>query len=313
MKKIFCLVFLLCFVFTGCNSTNSGNSTNSSNNENTNTNTNNKTNVEYVYWGKYPQSLASSEAIAYMNSTPNENGYYVSDYDNCEYVKTTGKQLESGYKFSNGETIIKTKTYYFKIEPIKWIVLGNDSNGNKLLLSEKVLWFGSFQTNYANRNAEWYNTDIPGNIYANNWENSDVRYWLNNSFINQAFSSNEQQALASASDFSNIEYSFEDRVFFLSSTEMTDTRFGFSNERFEDDIRRALTTDYARARGAWISTNSNDYGTSLYYWLRSSTPQESLFAEFVNNYGYIPGLGNDVGSKKGGYRPAIILKSDTAQ
>ncbi len=303
MKKILCLVFLFCFIFTGCNNTNSNN----------NGNTDNKTDVEYVYFGKYPQSLASSEAVAHMSSTPNENGYYVSGYDNCEYLKTTGNQLESGYKFSNGETIIKTKIYYFKIEPIKWIVLGNDSNGNKLLLSDKVLWFGSFQTNYTNRNAEWYNTDISGNIFANNWEHSDVRYWLNNSFINQAFSVSEQEALALASSFSNMEYAFEDKVFFLSSTEITSTQFGFSNERFEDDMRIALTSDYARASGAWISTNSKDYGASLYYWLRSSTPQQSLFAEFVNNYGYIPGLGNDVGSKIGGYRPAIILEGDSSQ
>lgn len=314
LKKCFSVIFVILLI--SCLSISLFACSNAINDDNTNSSNDNKKDEEstdtneYVYFGEYPQSLASESAVSQMSTAINENGYYVSSYDNAQYVRLLGNQRESGYKFANGSIIIKDAVYYFKVEPIKWQVLSTDESGNKLLMSKTVLYYGSFlpTQSYINKNANWYNklSGTPENIFANNWEYSTVRSWLNNDFLNKAFSIDIQPRIKSGNEFNKISYSLSDKVFFLSVAEVTNNNFGFSTENFEDSQRLAVASDYSRAAGVWMSTVNGYYGMSMNYWLRSAG-NGSLYAAFVNNYGYVLTNGNDVGSVKGGYRPAIVL------
>ena len=64
-------------------------------------------------------------------------------------------------------------------EPIEWIVLDYDRNNQQaLLLSRKILTHGTISLNI-------YNLTV-------DWENSQARTWLNNTFWDSAFSDEEK-------------------------------------------------------------------------------------------------------------------------
>jgi len=80
-----------------------------------------------VYYGTYPQTVVDdSSLISSLNSltSTNANGYY--EFEGEEYAKVVahpyGVSIRPDNKFINGSTIISLKTYYFKVEPIKWRV-----------------------------------------------------------------------------------------------------------------------------------------------------------------------------------------------
>ena len=97
------------------------------------------------------------------------------------------------------------------------------------------------------------------------WETSTLRKWLNNDFLNSAFSANEKAMIptVTVSADKNPDYSTnpgnatQDKVFLLSITEVN-KYFNFNS------ARRCEPTDYAVANGAW----KNDSG-NCYWWLRS--------------------------------------------
>ena len=115
----------------------------------------------YVAFGEWPQT----EAVDFNpTTTPKSHGIFVDNYyvdGNDNYVKEGGK--------------------YYKVEPIVWRVLTEDykdpegkSTGNALLLAESILTGGiPYYVDIKQRT-------IGGQpVYANNWQYSTIRAWLN--------------------------------------------------------------------------------------------------------------------------------------
>lgn len=138
-------------------------------------------------------------------------------------------------------------------EGIEWIILARTGD-NALLLSKYGLDVKEYHE-------EW--EDIT-------WEQSDIRSWLNGSFMDTAFTGEEQGAiLKTAVDNSqaegNSEYdtiggnNTEDRVFLLSYKEAFEDYFS------SDEDRICMPTDYAVQNGAW----TNDDTGACWWWLRS--------------------------------------------
>lgn len=138
------------------------------------------------------------------------------------------------------------------------------------------------------------------------WESCLLRKWLNSTFIRDAFSAEEQQAILLSDIDNHAEQGFDksisggkdtqDKLFLLSYSEM---------KQFLDnpDFRRCKATAYAKAQGA---ENKNDY---CIWWLRS--PGYGLsFATYVNSNGEI-GY-NYVNSKTISIRPAIWLNLNSS-
>ena len=75
----------------------------------------------------------------------------------------------------------KTKKSYFKYEPIKWRVIQSE-NEEAFLLSDVIL----------DKQAYGENEDKQGYI---TWEESSLRAWLNEKFMNRAFSDEEKEKL----------------------------------------------------------------------------------------------------------------------
>ena len=153
-------------------------------------------------------------------------------------------------------------------EDIEWIILARTGD-NALLLSK----YGLDAKEY---HEEW--EDIT-------WEQSDIRSWLNSSFMDTAFTGEEQGAILktevdNSQAEGNSEYdtiggnNTEDRVFLLSYKEAFEDYFSSDEERI------CMPTDYAVQNGAY----TNDDTGACSWWLRSPGLDQN-FAAIVRRDG----------------------------
>ncbi len=139
-------------------------------------------------------------------------------------------------------------------EKIEWLVLEKD--GDKALVVSK----------YA-LDCKPYNTENADMT----WETCSLRKWLNNDFLNAAFSETEQGQIVSATVTADKNPSYStspgndttDRVFLLSIPE--------ANKYFKTDNERTCgVTEYAAAQGAYTSYSYSAGGkAACWWWLRS--------------------------------------------
>ena len=252
----------------------------------------------YIYFGEYPQTIKASN-VSIISNTPDADGYYLGS-DGERYAKVVADPYNSGYTFSNNSSVIDGNTYYFKVEPIRWRIL-SESNGKAFILCDSII---------ANKAYDAGNN--------NNYANSDIRAWLNDEFYNSAFGE-LQQALIQTTEVDNSFYSTgyspnpyacentSDKVFLLSYREVTNSAYGFaSSSSTFDTARRMLTSDFSRATGAYMNTESSYYGNGE-WWLRSPDFDYSYSVRFVHYYGY--SLGNYTGAHYDTYGvvPALNL------
>lgn len=274
--------------------------------------------------GLYPQSKVNDqELIASLNDqsglrpTPDNSRlwksykYYIESSNNDDFMWyidiAVGKELYRGVYFTSyrpRQTVLSSSTsnsyqddsgyylntrYWFKFEPILWDVLSVNENTGPLLLSSKII-----------DGQEYYHLDdevriINGQtIYPNNYKESNVRTWLNNSFLNTAFSAIEQISIRTT-NIDNSAYSAgietneyetsntDDKLFLLSYREVVNVDYGFSTSIFLDDFRQRSTTDYAKAMGVYVQT----LGVNSYWWLRSPYSDYPFNVRSVNYGGRI--------------------------
>ncbi len=150
-------------------------------------------------------------------------------------------------------------------EDVEWLVL-EVKYGKALVISKYALDCQQYNTEF---------TDVT-------WETCTLRKWLNNDFINVAFSAEEKAMIptVTVSADKNPDYitnpgnATQDQVFLLSITEV--------NKYFSSDsARQCKPTDYAVANGAVES----DSGNFCWWWLRSPGIDQSSSARVVSGGG----------------------------
>ena len=202
-------------------------------------------------------------------------------YDQCEADKinlaTTGGFVFLGaYEQDNNTSNGK--------EDIEWLVL-EVKDGKALVISKYALDCKQYNTSY---------TDVT-------WETCTLRKWLNNDFINAAFSADEKAMIptVTVSADKNPDYNTnpgnatQDQVFLLSITE--------ANKYFSSDsARECKPTDYAVASGA------NSFSGNCLWWLRSPG-YDRIDAAYVLNDGTIPKYGGIVDADSAAVRPAMWI------
>lgn len=224
-----------------------------------------------IKYGLYPQTKVNSlTIISALNAlaNPESNGWYL--FDGEYYIKTVAKPYdthETDFKFDDGTIISKGTTYWFKCEPIVWNILDN-TNDEYCLLSNTLLDACCFSNSLSARpiNGKYVN--------PNNYEYSDVRTWLNGEFYNSAFAFGNSviqvtivDNSASSTNSPDNGYACSntfDKVFLPSYKDFMNSNYGFAS----DKSRECKTTDWARARGSYISTEYSYYGNAN-YWTRS--------------------------------------------
>lgn len=171
-------------------------------------------------------------------------------------------------------------------EGVEWLVL-EVKDGKALVVSKYALDCKQYNTS---------NTDVT-------WETCTLRKWLNNDFINAAFSSYEKAMIptVTVSADENPDYSAnpgnatQDQVFLLSITE--------ANKYFNSaGARQCEPTDYAVANGSRESHSGN----LCWWWLRSpGNTQDS--AAYVYSSGDVYESGSDVDIGTSAVRPAMWI------
>ncbi len=170
-------------------------------------------------------------------------------------------------------------------EDIEWLVL-EVKDGKALVISKYALDCKPYNTSY---------TDVA-------WETCTLRKWLNNDFINAAFSAEEKAIIptVTVSSDKNPEYSTnpgnatQDQVFLLSITE--------ANKYFSSDSAgRCELTDFAVANGA-LASNSG----YCWWWLRSPG-KDQFWATEVTCNGDGSEYGNYVDNERIAVRPAMWI------
>ncbi len=233
----------------------------------------------------------------------------------CEYW-----QGQNGYN-STG------KAYWFRFEPIKWRIL-TSTDDSAFLMSELSLDFLSLQPNFKSASndgvTEYFNTDedVPEGTYANNWEYTFIRKWLNDTFYNTVFNDLQKEivrttlvdnSVRSANLSSNSTYynngenkyaaqcnNTYDKVFLLSLQDITNEAYGFSKGVGTDSARKIERTDYAKFQGQpsldWFTRSpgcDSNKGLATYYTYREGRYGDyygNIVATNANPGGVVPAL-----------------------
>ena len=309
----------------------------------------------YVYFGSYPQTKVSDEPLvntlnAKAGELPTEEnsylwnsyGYYVNGYvkDYMWYIdeevdgsKYRGVYFASYRPYSCGGSSNKNNTYqddngyfesttyWFKYEGIKWRVL--TESGNRAFLMCDI----AIDSQQYYHTADTRTVDDK-KIYANNYAESEIRKWLNETFYNTAFNDLQKAIIRTTSvdnsarstnPFNNAtywnngenEYACEntlDKVFLLSEYEVTNPNYGFNNALFTEDTRRGLkSSDYAKSQGCGQNTYENSrYKGNCGWGLRSPYYDLSSGMGSVCFDGYYFG-GSDVDGTGSGVVPALWI------
>ena len=224
------------------------------------------------------QSKPVKAAVGLQNPTTNENG--VTTWD-CIYF--------GNYYQSNSSTK----------EPIKWRVLSVNGN-DAFLLADQNLDDKPYNEEY---------TDVT-------WATCTLRTWLNDAFLNTAFTSAEQVAIKDTTvvNSDNPKYgtgggkNTTDQVYLLSIAEASSVAYGFNGEfnASTDETREAKNTAYAKECGAWTGFVGSKYEGNGEWWLRSPG-MYGRCASVVTSYGYINVGGSDGNTNINAVRPALHL------
>ncbi len=245
--------------------------------------------VECYNAGKYDEAITAFKVLnGYKDSTDQIENCYIGKYGEELYNLIKSLKVGDTYKFGSYEQNNITADGK---EEIEWIVLDivHDKDSMSLLLISKyALDFRLYNTAYE---------DVT-------WETCSLRKWLNGTFVNAAFSAEEQNRIVKSTVTAdkNPEYSTSpgnnttDKVFLLSITEV--------NKYFSSDsARECQGTAYCYAQGAYKDDNGN-----CCWWLRSlGYSYFSYHATYVRSDGSVNGHGSHVDSGRFAVRPALWI------
>ena len=180
-----------------------------------------------------------------------------------------------------------------KKQPIKWRVLSVNGNDAFLLADQ-------------NLDAEQPYNEERADV---TWATCTLRTWLNDTFLNTAFTSAEQAVIKNTTvvNDDNPNYGTEggentaDKVYLLSLAEASNTAYGFCRNYSASETREAKNTAYVAGK-AWMHL----VGEAEYWELRSPGCR-SYYASIVDYAGYVYDEGYDVDHDGCAIRPALHL------
>ena len=250
-------------------------------------------NYDWTSYGYYISSSNDTNFMWYQDITLDNNKYravYFTSYRPYSTSSSTSSSTSNTYQDDNG--YYTSTVYYFRFDPIIWKVLELDETNNKAFLFANIaLDSQDYFYDYS------FTRTIDGKtVYANNYEYSTIRSWLNDNFYNTAFTKEEQQIIldtlvdnsASSTGYTTNQFACNDtidKIFLLSYNDVVNSKYGFSSVYSEYDILRQLkSTDYAKAQGCYKSTSTSYLG-NCYWWLRSPSYNYSTDARYVSDDG----------------------------
>ena len=294
----------------------------------------------HIYFGSYPQTLVTNdELIAELNmkagnkptSTKkykwSDYNYYISssitsymyyqdiDYDNdgefdyrgvyfTQYRPqySIGDSIEGNKQDDNG--YLTDTIYWFNYDPIEWDVLVEEEY-KLLIIANLILDSQDFYPSSSSSTFEHND----GEGYANNYELSNIRKFLNDSFYNTAFNELEKSIISTIEvnngvtstgghSWGYICNNTFDNIFLLSINEVE----SYYSTTY---LRTTKGTDYAKAQGLYELSNG-------FWWLRTSAlnkPDRNYLINYQGNLQYTSVRADDgeVSNTIIGVRPACWI------
>ena len=158
----------------------------------------------YSAYGEYPQTYVGNtlnETLKGLADSYKTGKRYTTDIDNTttyleeylyngkKYAKLTSIMLKGATNFSDGTTIATTAgtVYFFAVEPIlcKAMEIGN---GRATMMSVNLLGSMAFD--------KWDAEEEGAENYDNSWKNSDIRAYLNETFLEESGLSDIAQSVS---------------------------------------------------------------------------------------------------------------------
>jgi hypothetical protein len=234
-------------------------------------------------WADYGYYISGSVSsymwyIDVANATDEYRGVYFTSY---RPGLTKNTSSSNTYQDDNGYNT--SSVYWFKYEPITWRVLDVQSS-SAFLMADLVLDSQDYHYSLDDR------TIGGSTVYANNYKESHIRSWLNDTFYNTAFTAAEKARIQTTTvDNSVASTGYDpnayacantsDKVFLLSYSETTNASYGLSTTT----ARQLKPSAYAQSQGVYTNTSNGN----SYWWLRSPIPNIANYARIVNNGGYV--------------------------
>jgi len=200
-------------------------------------------------------------------------------------------------------------------EPIEWQVLDRKEDGSLLVISKYGL------------DTEYYNPKHDGEM---TWETSLIRKWLNSTFLNEAFSSTEQNIIVTTTVKNDLLFresggrNTKDKIFLLSYEEVIqyyklhvdDRDADYGHSSYSGDSCCCKPTTYADEKGVGVvayfptlpSSIDPKYEGNCSWWLRTS-PYPGAFS-CVYYDGYVQPAPDPIRLELLDYaiRPAMVIK-----
>ena len=236
--------------------------------------------ADIVYGGEKYRAVKMSQLRPSINYYPSSTTY--------------SEQDDNGYDDLN-------KVYWFKYEPLKWIVLDSTSG---LVMCKNVIDSQEFNKKIFD---DKYG-DSNHNHFANNYEQSSIRNWLNKDFYNIAFSSADKTHIEEKT-LSNVSY---DKAQF-NSGDTTDkiTLLSFAEyQKIKNDYRlwQAGCSNYALCQG--VSSNS---GNTVADWMLRTAGTWSDVICSVSYSGTFSTSSTETYNSSMGIRPVVYLKTKNSE
>ena len=284
-------------------------------------------NLHYVDFGSYPQwyvgdtmnttleNWYSSNSLTSVNTyVLQTRTWQVYKYtDGNLYARGTSRPASTSNTYLSGE-IVKgySEIAWFKVEPIRWVVLNYDSYTSGASETLELLSYFALVSEI-----QYYpnTTDIG----CNEWVNSKLRIWLNDTFYNSAFTELEQTVIHNSTIGNNVNGNYQtetsntlgtetqDNVYVLSYWDYCNTAGCFGNVSAR---KICCPTDFALSNYCSLvygtsTVNATRASGSCHYWTRSAYTGYQVL-RIGGDGGYSTSWvtrGNEAG-----IRPAIQLK-----
>ncbi|MBQ6543145.1 MAG: hypothetical protein IJL77_02045, partial [Clostridia bacterium] len=226
--------------------------------------------VSYGYYSGTGTSddgnMAPSDYMKYQDVVLDGVKYRAVKFDSYRpyctgYTSSSNQQSSNGYSTDT--------TYWFRFEPIEWKVLDPDSG---LVVCASAIDSQAYNNYILSADGEYWG-NAEKTYRANDYANSSIRAWLNNDFINTAFSSSQQENIKVTELDNSCPYdenynsaTTNDKIFLLSYNEVTNSAYGFKEAAsVEDNARKMAPTDYAQCQGIYKNSSTGN----SHWWLRS--------------------------------------------
>ena len=170
---------------------------------------------------------------------------------------------------------------------LEWVVLEKQD--------DRALLISKYGVDCLPYNDQWVKTT---------WADCSLRSWLNDSFLEEAFSSDERKSIITQTVVNRDNGGnsggeiTEDQVFILDIKEL-------ENYFSSDEDRKIMPTEYAQNKGAFVDTQNQ----ACWYWVRNPG-DDAKYAAYVNCKGDILHRGNLVFGNTFAVRPAIWVYTE---